>query len=72
MPDREQWLLRKIESLQSESQTIHEVIGNLTRELMTLRGMPVNDQYNYGGDIHPGERVSLNCAPIVDDGMPIY
>jgi len=69
MPTREHYLIRKIEYLESERNTINNLLGDLNRELMILRGMPVNSQQNYGGDIHPRER-SLNCAPVCkNDGM---
>lgn len=64
MPTREQWLIRKIESLESQRNNINNLIGDLNRELMIYRGMPVNDQQNYGGNIHPNEKKSLNCAPV--------
>lgn len=53
MLDHEHWLLRKIESLESQRAIINNLIGDLNRELMTLRGMSVNNQNNYGGDIEP-------------------
>jgi len=41
---------------------LNNAIGDLTRELLQIQGMTVNDQADYGGD---GVK-SLNSAPIFD------
>ena len=53
MPDREHWLLRKIEFYRNLIQNYQEIIGDFKRELRTLQNKSVNDQQNYGGDIKP-------------------
>jgi hypothetical protein len=50
------YLLRKIVSLEDQRHEINNALDDLNRKLMMHDGMPVNDQDNYGGNIHPEER----------------